>query len=65
MAEKHLRGRMAAGQLLRDARHLPFSHGAVRLVVQAIHPVALVFVAHDAHEEGQPAVSAVPENGQK
>ena len=65
MAEKNLRVGMAPGEVLRDARHLLFGHGAVGLVFQPIHPVALVFVAHDAHEEGEPAVFAAPNDGQK
>jgi len=65
MAEKHLRVRMAPGEVLRDADHLLFGHGAIGLVFQPIHPVALVFVAHDTHEKSEPAVFAAPNDGQQ
>ncbi len=64
MAEKHLRVRMTSGEVRRDPYHLLFGHGAIGLVFQPIHPVALVFVAHDTHEEGESAVSAAPNDAQ-
>ncbi len=65
MAKKHLCLRMAPREVLGDADHLLFGHGAIRLVLQPIHPVALVFVAHDPHEEGEPPVFAAPNDAQE
>lgn len=49
-------------ELLGDAGHFAFGHGAVGLVLEPIHPAAVVVVPHDAHEQGQSPV-AVPPHG--
>lgn len=65
MAKKHLRVRMAAGEILRDTAHLFLRHWAVGLVFQPVNPVSLVFVAHHTYEESEPAVVISPEDVQQ
>jgi hypothetical protein len=65
MAEKHLCVRMTVDEVPRDAGHLLFGHRAVRFVLQPIHPVPFVFVAHDAYEKGEPPVFAAPNDSQQ
>ena len=65
MAENDLRFRVAPGEILRDAGHLLLRHGTVGLVFQPIHPMTLVFAAHDADEEGESAVLTPPQDCQK
>jgi len=48
------------GELLGDASHLALCHGAVGLVLEAVHAAAVIVVPHDAHEQGQPPVSVPP-----
>src|SRR5271169_152090 len=65
MSKKHLCVRMTSGEVLRDAGHLLFGHGAVGLVLQPVHTVALVFAPHDTHEQRESPVVAAPQNRQQ
>ena len=60
MAKKDLCVGMCPCEVLRDAAHLLLRHGAIGLVIQPVHTVALVFVPHDAHEQGEPSVLPAP-----
>jgi len=62
MAENDLGLGVRPGELLGNAGHFAFGHGAVGLVLEPVHAAAVVVVPHDAHEQGQSPV-AIPPHG--
>ena len=65
MAENDLGLWICPGKLLGDAGHFAFGHGAVGLVLEAVHAAAVVVVPHDAYEEGQSPVAIPPHGGEE
>lgn len=65
MAENDLGLGVRQSELLGNAGHLAFGHGAVGLVLEAVHTAAVVVVPHDAHEQGQSSVAIPPDGVEK
>jgi hypothetical protein len=65
MAENDLRLRVSPGEILGNAGHFAFGHGAIRLVLEVVHAAAFVVVPHDAHEQRQSPVPVPPHGVEK
>jgi hypothetical protein len=65
MAENDLGLGVRPGEILGNAGHFAFGHGAIGLVLEVVHAAAFVVVPHDAYEQGQSPVPIPPHGVEK